>query len=94
MRQMQRMAAVAALAISSFATVGVSAASADDVSTHGGCGNRGEIRTSGALAHVTLSCHDGKITVQGWVKDTARDGQCAQGYGKGGSANLYLREIG
>ncbi|WP_143261994.1 hypothetical protein [Allokutzneria sp. NRRL B-24872] len=92
MNGLQRAATAAALVIGIITTLGATGASAaDDVTAYGRCGDRGKIETSGALAHVTLSCHDGKITVQGWVKDTEADGQCAQVYGNVGAKTFSSR---
>lgn len=43
-----------------------------------GCGDRKDVRSSGAEAHWTVACGGGSIKVKGWVKDTDADNQCAQ----------------
>lgn len=35
---------------------------------------------------------DDKITVRGWVKDTAKNGQCAQMYGNAGTRNFESKK--
>ncbi|WP_331750101.1 MULTISPECIES: hypothetical protein [unclassified Streptomyces] len=94
---MKRIAAVA-LAVVSIAAVGVTTASAADVerskSLQGVCGDDYDIQTSGARATASLWCSDGKIYVDGWVKDTEADGQCAQVYGNVGSKDFSSKVCG
>lgn len=85
MRKVKRTMVATALAAGVAATLGGSTAMAsNDISPNSTCGDRLTLNTSGATGHATLSCQGGKITVQGWVKDTERDGQCAQVYGNVG----------
>lgn len=37
-----------------------------------------DAHTSGGEAHWTVACSGGKVYVDGWVKDTDADGQCAR----------------
>ena len=45
-----------------------------------GCGQTQDVSTSGAKASWTPSCGSAGIRVEGWVKDTDADGQCAEVY--------------
>lgn len=91
MRKVKRTMVATALAAGVAATLGGSTAVASNdispssISPNSTCGDRGKIESSGAEGHVTVSCQGGKITAQGWVKDTERDGQCAQVYGNVGN---------
>ncbi|MFF3787974.1 hypothetical protein [Streptomyces sp. NPDC001933] len=94
---MKRIAAVV-LAIVSIATVGVTTASAAGVAKsnnlQGVCGDDYDIETSGGRVVASLWCYDGKIYVDGWVKDTDADGQCAQVYGNVGSTDFSSKACG
>ncbi|SFB00443.1 hypothetical protein SAMN05216266_103218 [Amycolatopsis marina] len=88
MRKLKQATAVAALAISSIAMAGVATASTvettDEFTIQGKCGDDYDIQTSGARATASLWCHNGKIYIDGWVKDIAADGECAEVYGNVG----------
>ena len=74
-------ALVAAPGIATAATAPAGAPSAQSVvAPLGGCGETRDVRTSGAEAHWTINCGAGRVSVDGWVKDTDADGQCAQVY--------------
>jgi hypothetical protein len=44
----------------------------------GTCGDTEDVSVRGGKASWSLDCSGGKITVSGWVKDTAPDGRCAR----------------
>lgn len=89
MHKVKRTMVATALAVGFAASLGGSTAMAsNDISPSSTCGYKGKISSSGAEGHVTLICHGGKITAKGWVKDTERDGQCAQIYGNVGNKNF------
>ncbi|WP_405804666.1 hypothetical protein [Streptomyces sp. NBC_01187] len=101
---MKRFAAVA-LAVVSIATLGATTASAAgttastaDVtrssSLQGVCGDDYDIQTSGGRVAASLWCSNGKIHVDGWVKDTDRDGQCAIVSGNIGSTDFSSKACG
>jgi hypothetical protein len=60
--------------------VGLSVFAAPDIAAAATCGNTENVRTGGAEAHWTINCGGGGVSVDGWVKDTDADGQCAQVY--------------
>ncbi|MEU8709364.1 hypothetical protein [Streptomyces sp. NPDC048565] len=60
----------------------------------GGCGYDYDIQISGARAGASLWCSGGKIHLDGWVRDNAADGQCAQLYGNVGSKSFEISVCG
>lgn len=95
MRKMNRIAAVAVLAFSSVGTFGtVAVGAADDaepsevITISGTCEDDYDLETSGARAGASLWCDEGRIHIDGWVKDTAADGQCAEVNGRIGNRVL------
>jgi hypothetical protein len=54
------------------------AASADPIGPLDACGQSFHPIVRGGEAYWVLTCSGGYITMQGWVKDTAADGKCAQ----------------
>lgn len=80
-------AASAALALVTMLLVGPTAANAASpgagamavlvVHPDGTCGQLFQPTVSGGEAAWSLTCGGGKITIDGWVKDTEADGMCA-----------------
>jgi hypothetical protein len=70
------MVATAVAALTGGSVLGFApAASAQPAGT---CGQTFNPSTGGGAARWTLSCSGGKITMAGWVEDTAADGRCAR----------------
>jgi hypothetical protein len=67
----KRLGLLPAVAIAAFLAAAPPASAA-------GCGERNDVHTSGGEAHWTLGCAGNGISVDGWVKDTDADGQCAE----------------
>ncbi|WP_243789779.1 hypothetical protein [Saccharopolyspora gloriosae] len=61
------------------------AAPAQDVAPLSKCGDHGPIDIPGGRADFKLTCKGGKITITGWVLDTAANGKCVWAYGKVGN---------
>jgi hypothetical protein len=59
------------VAVAILATVAAGPASA------GTCGETFQPRVNGGEAAWSLYCYGGSITIDGWVKDTKKDGKCA-----------------
>ncbi|MBE8517624.1 hypothetical protein ILP97_08925 [Amycolatopsis sp. H6(2020)] len=51
------------------------------VTIQGACGDRFSPSVGGGSAAWTITCTDGKVSVNGWVKDTDADGKAAEVYG-------------
>lgn len=79
--------ALAALACAG-ATVGTAAATADTESgviiIQGTCGDVFNPSVTGGQAGWTVTCGNGTVRAQGWVKDTKADGKGAEVYGSWG----------
>jgi hypothetical protein len=90
-----RKAAIAAAltgAVLGGALTGAGAAVASDdgvITIQGTCGQRFNPSVDGGDAGWTLSCANGKIRVQGWVKDTDADGKAAEVYGTWGDGATF-----
>lgn len=93
MRKIKRITAIAGLALVAASSLGATTASAtthsagqgEIISIQGTCEDDYDIETSGARAGASLWCHEGKIHIDGWVKDMEADGQCAEVYGNVGN---------
>jgi len=72
-------------------TGGAAAVASDDgvITVMGTCGQKFDPSVDGGSAGWTLSCVDGKIRVQGWVKDTDADGRAAEVYGTWGDGSTF-----
>jgi hypothetical protein len=55
----------------------------------GTCGDKKNPSVGGGEAAWTLTCAGGKISVQGWVKDTDADGKAAEVYGTWGDGASF-----
>ncbi|GEM_PF-3941931 len=64
---------LAALALSGGAMLGLTPSASAGV-----CGEHQDPWISGAKAYWDISCSDGKVTVSGWVEDTAANRRCAK----------------
>lgn len=61
--------------------------SAAPITPKGTCGQTFQPRVNGGEAAWSLYCHGNKIIIDGWVKDTKKDGKCAwvKAFGNGQS---------
>jgi hypothetical protein len=59
------------------------------ITIQGTCGGKFDPSVSGGAAGWTISCVDGKVRVQGWVKDTDADGRAAEVYGTWGDGDTF-----
>ena len=59
------------------------------VTIQGTCGDRFSPSVGGGSAGWTITCTAGKVTVNGWVKDTDADGKAAEVYGTWGDGTNF-----
>jgi hypothetical protein len=93
MRIAQRIATTMACALAGTALAGGTALASTDTegmsTIKGTCGQTYSPTVPGGAAGWTLSCANGKIRVQGWVKDTRADGKGAEVYGTWGNGSNF-----
>lgn len=69
-------AGIGALVTSAPATADTSGE--QDFVIQGTCGQTFDPQISGAKAYWQVNCRNGNVWINGWVEDTASDGQCAK----------------